>query len=287
MRTKVISWLAETHPELKHLWRGEWKAGRLEPARILHDHELVAVLRGSCRVEIEGRGFELAAGGWIIVPPAKNHSTVAGPSGVARACLHFNWVPFRGRRPSAICCFYPERPKPGQVAWAPAMVPRGILHGQFPLDGPLPGLLETIFHRWRKSDAFSRQLASVGLQEVFVRLLMSPASARREAGASGRIAYAAREILEGERGSPEGIQQQLERLGLSYAHVSRLFRKTFGLTPVEYRNAVRLERAKALLRDPRLTVAQVAYATGFDDPAYFTRLFRRQNGVPPSAFRQA
>ncbi len=81
------------------------------------------------------------------------------------------------------------------------------------------------------------------------------------------------------------LQTLLPKLGFSYAHLCRLFQKKFGVTPGDYRNSIRLEHAKTLLRDPHLTVAEVAYQSGFDDPAYFTRLFRRRNGAPPSALR--
>jgi len=63
-------------------------------------------------------------------------------------------------------------------------------------------------------------------------------------------------------------------LGFSYAHLCRIFHASFGLTPVEYRNTARLEQAKTLLRDTSLTIAEIAYRAGFQDPAYFTRQFR-------------
>ena len=82
-----------------------------------------------------------------------------------------------------------------------------------------------------------------------------------------------------------GIQEMLGSLGFSYAHLCRIFHAAFGLTPVEYRNTARLEQAKTLLRDSSLTIAEVAYRIGFQDPAYFTRQFRKRNNLGPRQFR--
>lgn len=281
----MTSWPQKIHPELNHLWRGAWKAGRLEPARYLYDHELVIVQRGSCRVSIEGKTFDLAAGSWIIIPPATNHSTIAGPDGVFRSCIHFNWIPRKTPRPAAVCLFHPKRPKPGQVARAPHFVPKKFLHGKHAKDAPIQSLLETIFFRWKNADALSRQLAWIQFLEIVAHLLMVPSQTETKRRSPVNTAYMARELLESGNSSQSGIQEQLGTLGFSYAHVCRLFHRAFGMTPTEYRNVLRLERAKALLRDPRQTIAEIAYQVGFDDPTYFTRLFRRHNGIPPSQYR--
>lgn len=159
------------------------------------------------------------------------------------------------------------------------------MHGRHALDSPIPGLLETIFRYWRKTDALSQRLAWIHFWEVLAHLLLPYAPAESARRVPESIAYAARELLEADLSPRLSIQEQLATLGFSYAHVSRLFRRAFGTTPGEYRNTLRLERAKALLRNTRRTVAEIAYEAGFEDPAYFTRLFRRYNGISPSQFR--
>ena len=46
-------------------------------------------------------------------------------------------------------------------------------------------------------------------------------------------------------------------------------------------------RLENLLCNPRLTVAEVAYQSGFQDPGYFTKKFRQQTGITPIAYRKA
>lgn len=71
-------------------------------------------------------------------------------------------------------------------------------------------------------------------------------------------------------------------LDLSAAHAEKLFVRTYGITPVGYRNRLRLERARELLVSSKLNVSQVAFAVGFTDPLYFSRVFHKTFGMTPS-----
>ena len=55
---------------------------------------------------------------------------------------------------------------------------------------------------------------------------------------------------------------------------------------MEYLTQVRVEEAKAMLKNPKYNVMQVAEESGFDDPAYFTRVFKKHEGITPSKFKQ-
>lgn len=69
-------------------------------------------------------------------------------------------------------------------------------------------------------------------------------------------------------------------------HLGRLFRHETGETIVGHIRRQRLERARELLADENLRVADVARLVGMPDPAYFSRVFRRTYGVPPGTARQ-
>jgi len=72
---------------------------------------------------------------------------------------------------------------------------------------------------------------------------------------------------------------------LSPSRFCREFKATFGVTFGEYLAQYRMTQAKRLLANPTMAVADVAGAVGFTDPSYFTRVFRRQEGVSPSEYR--
>jgi signal transduction histidine kinase/DNA-binding response OmpR family regulator len=76
-------------------------------------------------------------------------------------------------------------------------------------------------------------------------------------------------------------------LGVSKGHLSRSFRQEMDLTPTKYLNRYRVQRAKELLAAGDTSVTEVAMAVGFSDASYFSRIFRREVGIPPTDYRLA
>ncbi len=66
----------------------------------------------------------------------------------------------------------------------------------------------------------------------------------------------------------------------------QIFRKYLGQTPNDYLNSYRLEKGMQLLKSTRLSVTEIAEECGFSSASYFTELFTRQKGCPPSKFRR-
>lgn len=66
----------------------------------------------------------------------------------------------------------------------------------------------------------------------------------------------------------------------------RAFRERFGTTVNQYLTHLRMERAKRLLTDTEMAIAEVAIAVGIEDYHYFCRVFTRHAGIAPGAFRR-
>lgn len=71
---------------------------------------------------------------------------------------------------------------------------------------------------------------------------------------------------------------------ISRPHLFRLFREELGMSPIEYRNTLRIERAKTLLLDGECTVSEIASMLGFEGSYYFSRIFKQYTGVAPSRY---
>jgi signal transduction histidine kinase/CheY-like chemotaxis protein len=84
-----------------------------------------------------------------------------------------------------------------------------------------------------------------------------------------------------------GIHALHTMLGMSRTQLHRKLVALTGLPASHFIRAFRLEKARQLLRTTRMTVAEVAYAVGFQDPQYFSRAFSHEFGLPPTEARES
>ncbi|AFH63168.1 AraC family transcriptional regulator [Paenibacillus mucilaginosus K02] len=78
---------------------------------------------------------------------------------------------------------------------------------------------------------------------------------------------------------------QLARMAdISPKYYGSLFKKTFGKTVTDYMTEVRINRAKQLMAQSRLRLRDVAFMVGYQDEFYFSRMFKREVGVPPTVY---
>ena len=68
---------------------------------------------------------------------------------------------------------------------------------------------------------------------------------------------------------------------MSEDYLTRIFRKELGISPWDYLNRYRIYLASELLRQEAMSVNEVASRTGFQDQAYFCRVFKKIKGVTP------
>ncbi|WP_437109196.1 AraC family transcriptional regulator [Streptomyces scopuliridis] len=81
------------------------------------------------------------------------------------------------------------------------------------------------------------------------------------------------------------IAGHAKRLGVSVAELREVVRRLAGSTPKDFVMTIRLGRAKEMLATTDLPVSTIARRVGYDDPAYFSRVFNRRVGLSPSGFR--
>lgn len=97
----------------------------------------------------------------------------------------------------------------------------------------------------------------------------------------------ARDLADVRFAEPIGSAEMAAAAGLSRAHFSREFKRTFGESPYVYLLTRRLERAAALLRNTDYTVAEVCLEVGLTSVGSFTTSFKRIYGQTPTAYRAA
>lgn len=73
-------------------------------------------------------------------------------------------------------------------------------------------------------------------------------------------------------------------VGVSRSHLYRVFMSNVGQSPIDYLTNHRINEACALLKNSQLSIAEIAVSVGFFDQFYFSRVFKKNKGVPPSKY---
>lgn len=92
-------------------------------------------------------------------------------------------------------------------------------------------------------------------------------------------------LFERHIGSPLTVAEVARRVGVTQAHLTRLFDRQFGVPPLQYYRRLRMEAAASYLVNSTLSVKEIAWELGYANPFHFSRSFRRFAGISPRGYR--
>jgi two-component system, response regulator YesN len=147
-------------------------------------------------------------------------------------------------------------------------------------------------------DYILKPIDAVGLQDILRRLrirLESQASIvdkeyclDRTGAREEELVKAIKVYLQENYREPYSLEKLAATFDCKAAYLLRLYNKISGSTPTQELIKLRVEKAKRLLvGHPNLEIKQVSSAVGYEDPLYFSRLFKRETGFAPTAFRDS
>jgi AraC-like DNA-binding protein len=252
--------------------------------------ELFILLSRECRLQIGDTSVTLGPGDVLVMDHLKLHAVTGFPPPTAEAIVvRFQPEIVRGFATSAadqlvLLPFYAQDTRAshvlrandasaGEVHAALAKTLENYAdaeHSPYWQTGARAFFLETLHHLARRFQAAER------LREEFTRRQTKMNRLRKLFEHIDRN-YAARISL------PEAATLA----GLSKPQFHAVFKKTTGMTLVEYLTHVRLTHAVRLLGETDLSIAEIATQVGFADQSYFDRRFRRRFGRTPREFREA
>jgi len=261
--------------------------------RIIYDHELIMYRNCTCRLDFDDGELICPPDTFIIIPPGKWHSEVCQQTRRGhRYWCHFDWAFQPGKTDSPVMSFATNRPRYDLCHPAPDFIPPKLLHGRIPHPARAYALGEKLKTLTSAGAAHDMLLAGTVLHELLIELLDTPRLLQHQPQTDHRdisIASRIRAALDKIASKPyrnRKLSAALSDLHYSYEHLCRVFKKMYGVSPLHYVHAQQMTRAKILLKQSDLTIAEICFSIGMNSPAYFTKKFQSFVGKTPSEFRK-
>jgi AraC-like DNA-binding protein/mannose-6-phosphate isomerase-like protein (cupin superfamily) len=230
--------------------------------------ELHYFRRGRGRLCYDRRELPYEAGGIYLVPPFVRHRLINEEPG---ECIYagFNFHLSAARRAEWVRRCPVVSTIPAVAALAPG----------------LDAVVAEVAASDRHLDAGRRRLWGVlpSLLLALTRAEDEAADARRERVV--QLCNRIKQHLAEHAERPIAVGEVARHFHLSPHYLGNLFRSVTGATVKEYHNALRMARAAELLRDPALTVTEVADRLGYSTVHYFSKQFAAYFRLPPSRWR--
>ena len=235
----------------------------------LHVHEIVelaCVLRGEVTMQIDGREWTLGPGDIAVIFPLIPHSFERlSPDALGLAAFFLaDTIP---QLTPAFLNTLPESPVlRGDSINAEARLAIDRLMG-------IP-----------EGEASPSRLAYLHLliANVLSAMRLRPIDAYSEKG----MAYRTFKYIFDHACETITLDNTARGLGISASHLSHLFSQRFHVNFRRFVNAIRIDRAKMLMRDPRMTLTSICYSCGYGNIRTFRRAFVRETGMLPSEYQQ-
>jgi AraC family transcriptional regulator len=161
-------------------------------------------------------------------------------------------------------------------------------------DAKLRATLEAIASELENGDAGWSEVIRSLVNQLTVYLLRAHINARKSdeielsrVGIVDRRLRRAIEFMSDNCGREISLAEIAGAAYLSEFHFARLFKKITGATPHAYLASLRIERARRLLAESDLSIADVGAEVGYTSQSHFTKIFREATGITPKAFRDA
>jgi len=147
-----------------------------------------------------------------------------------------------------------------------------------------------LFHLFRKRPLGLEALASCAITRILTELVVARAQAGGEVQALHPTPYPdvirhSIAFLDAHYFEPLQLDDIAQEATLSSFHFARLFKRSTGLSVMEYLLQVRLRMARHLLLQTAMPVSEIAEKCGFADASYFSRIFKRTHDATPTAYR--
>ena len=268
----------DIQPQLRLVLRLE--DGSTVPSRIIFDHELLIVRKGTGTWSGVQGSVDLSVGAVCFVRPFMLHTFAFDP-GCDRIGVHFDLsllIPGPTRNVSL------RQPYDIRLTNRLTIQPFILL----PTDAAWDQLLRDLDAVMTDNTPATRLHAHAGVLHLLADMLITDiaAGAGSQADEASLRMDETIDYLRLHLKRPLSLQDMAEVAYMGARQLSRIFMQRTGLPPMAYLRKLRVDRARVLLSTPALSIKQVAMEVGFDDPYHFSRVFHQAEGVSPLEYRR-
>jgi len=243
------------------------------PEHTNRETELVLIRKGRMRCSIDHIGFVGSDGDLYFVQPGQLHCEEILGEYLDIFTLRFDLLDAAGQSQAFLCDLQPGRQQLTDAEKWSGHLFEQILHliwnDKPGTESKIEALILEITGRIRDRCEIGRQTPEVD----------------RMPGKGAVLAERAARHIERNLQRKVTVSEVAEYCCVSPCHLTHVFKAALGVSPVRYIQQMRVDRAKRLLADESLYVYEIAREIGFDDPFYFSRMFKRVSGVSPEEFR--
>lgn len=238
-------------------------------------HLFGIVTQGECRVSIDFGQYRLSAYEAICIHPGQIHQ-ILGKSDDAAASLLFVDSAFVEKRDKEIFARYALAPFPLELS--------------IPLHSEIQQLLQIISLRIHEAENDRSksiiQNLTRALTGIFSQAIQQVISQHPQNNRHIEIVLALKGLLDGEAHPNRRPSHYAQQLHISPVYLNEVVKSITRLTASQYIQHETITRAKRRLLYTPQSIKEIAFDLGFDDYAYFTRLFNKVTGESPSSFRE-
>ncbi|MDR3430335.1 MAG: AraC family transcriptional regulator [Rouxiella aceris] len=235
------------------------------PTRTLSSHELIFVLQGTLALREGNKDFKLNQGESLLLFPGREHKGLENFDPELKFYwLHFDILPQQQKDP----CLQLNIPQHCKIREVDKLIT----------------LFRLFLHEQERGNGNQAQ-------ELLLLLLLQEVARAwpdniEPKGAGVALAYKARQMILTHYHQPLAARELATRLHCNADYLGRVFRLTFQMTLTEALHKQRVSAAEKLLLTASDSVAEIAMRTGFNDVAYFRRIFRKTLGLTPAAYKK-
>lgn len=247
-----------------HLCRAGWRSVR----RTLPDEQLHMLVAGRAEYDIDGLRYRARQGQIAFCPPGVGWSARnAGQQGLRLMVVHF-----QARFPGGLRFL-------DAFGFHPVVTPGSAVFRR------LREICQRLCRLYEKPSSGALLMRKALMHEFFYLLFPSRGQAT-PGDRHGQLVLRLIGFLEEHYREPITMEALSSRAALSANHLASVFRRYTGRGPIDFLIHLRLGKAGQLLVAGDRSIQEIAWEVGYEDAAYFSRLFRRHTGMSPSQYRK-